>query len=494
MRDERLVLGFFAFHLLVAAPGLALMYALGLVRPRPVALAAAAGPAFVIGLVVVGVPLIALVVLGVTVGTPASLAVLAVLTLGLGLAALRRHQRERQVLAGVGSAAARPPVVELVVERLVLAATAGYLALGSLAFAHVPTMWDDANIWSLKGLALYYHEGLIDGVARNSQLSGVHLDYPILQPLLEASFFRAIGGVDLRLWHVELWVLFAALLWTLAWLLAPLGKRWLWTLVLATLSVSGILITNITLGDADTTMAGLVGCATLSFGIWLERGQRSHALLGALFIAGAANVKNEGLAFGVAIGVALVLVVALGRVRGRWKDLALSAAVVAGGVLPWQLWVLGNEAATRATPSPWQVVDDPGYLLDRSEFLWRGIEQIVLQLTNTAEWGLLVPALLVVATVLLVVRRQRTLVSFYLLAALLASLSVAYTYWVTPFADLGGFESRTGPRIVLGIVFAVGAGLAHLLQLAISATPSDEADSHAVEDPPRAEPRVEARA
>jgi hypothetical protein len=481
VRDERLLIGFLAFHALVAAPGVLTLYALGFVRPRPLSVVGAAGPAFAVGVVILGVPLIALAVVGVGVGTGALLAVLAAVTLGTGVAALRTHRRMNPVTEPAG-AAGRHGLVELAIERLVLAFTGAYLALGSLAFANLPTLWDDANIWSLKALGLYHHAGLTDELARNPRLSGVHLDYPILQPLVEASFFRAIGGVDLRLWHLELWVLFGALIWTLAWLLAPLGRRWLWAFVIATLAPSGILISNITLGDADTTMAALVGCATLSFGIWLERGQRAHAVLGALFLAGAANVKNEGLAFGVAIAAAL-LIANIGRLRGRWKDLALSGGIVVTSVLAWQLWVLGNDAATRGTPPPWKVINDPGFLIDRSGYLWRGIEQIAHQLTNVAEWGLLVPALLVVASVLLIVGQHRRVAAFYLLAWLLAFSSVAYTYWVTPFGDLGGFEQRTGPRIALGIVFVAGAGLAHLIQLA-TAERDALADREAVAEAP----------
>ena len=40
-------------------------------------------------------------------------------------------------------------------------------------------------------------------------------------------------------------------------------------------------------------------------------------------------------------------------------------------------------------------------------------------------------------------RATRTVAAFYLGAGFLAYLSVAYVYWVTPFADLGGFEQRT---------------------------------------------------
>jgi hypothetical protein len=469
VRDERFVAGFVLFHVLAAAPGVALLYALGLVRPRPLALAAAAGPAVLLGLVLVGVPLVVMVAVGVPVNPLTSLAALAAACLaavGAALWARRRREPEEPVRGA-------PTRIEVIVERVVLAGTALYLLLGARAFTNLPTLWDDANIWSLKGLALFHHEGLVDGIGRNPQLSAVHLDYPILQPLAEATFFRAIGGVDLRFWHFELWLLFAIVLWTLAWLLRPLGRSSPWTVVVATLALSGVVVANVELGDADTLMAGLVGCAAASCGIWLERGRSAYAVLGALFLAGAANVKNEGLAFTFAIAVALALAAVLGRRPGRWRDLVVGGAIVFAAVLPWQLWVLGNEAAQRQTPSPWQVADDPGFLSDRSQYLWRGIGQVVEQLMNTAEWSLLAPAFLVTAIVLWVVGRWRTVAGFYLTAALLGFAGLAYVYWVTPQPNLGVFEAESGPRIVLGLVFIAGAGLAHLLQLAGSVRAED---------------------
>jgi hypothetical protein len=478
MRDERLVIGFVLFHTLAAVPGLVLLYALGLLRLRPLALLAAAGPAMLLGIALVGIPLIALVVLGVSVGLAAALAVVAVVTVTLVLVAVGTREGRPAELEPAGLPATR---MEAVVERVVLAGTALYLMAGSIAFTNLETLWDDANIWSLKALGLYHQGTLVDGLADNPALSGVHLDYPLLQPMTEATFFHAIGSVDLRLWHFELWVLMALAIWTLAWLLAPLGPRWPWTVVLATLALSGLVSGNITLGDADLLMAALVGCATLAFGIWLQRGGLRYALLGGLLLAAAANVKNEGLVFGTAVGVALVAAAAFGSRPGRWRDLVVAAGLVAVSVLPWQIWVGGNDAATRNTPSPWQVIDDPSYLTDRLDNLWRGLGQVITQLMNTAEWNALAPAFLVCAVTMVVVGRERTVAAFYLLAGFLAYLSVAYVYWVTPIQDIGGFEQRSGARIALGVVFVAGVGLAHLLQSAASTWAVPEREAAAAE-------------
>ena len=140
MRDERLVVGFLAFHLLIAAPGFLALYALGFLRAGPLSFLAAAGPAFVLGVILTGVPLIALLVAGVPVGATASLAMLAAVTVVTGLAAARVYRRSERA-TGRGGAGPRASLAERAVERLVLGLTAVYLALGSLGFTHLHTLW-----------------------------------------------------------------------------------------------------------------------------------------------------------------------------------------------------------------------------------------------------------------------------------------------------------------------------------------------------------------
>ena len=68
----------------------------------------------------------------------------------------------------------------------------------------------------------------------------------------------------------------------------------------------------------------------VSFGIWLERGEPAHAILGGVFLAGAANVKNEGLVFGAALVVALCAAAAfVRRPRALARPRAFAAAIVA---------------------------------------------------------------------------------------------------------------------------------------------------------------------
>ena len=343
-------------------------------------------------------------------------------------------------------------------------------ALTAIALLHAPTAWDDANIWSLRGLALYAHGELVPGIFRNPEFSFVHLDYPLLQPVLEASFLRGLGGVDTRLWHLELWILFAATLWTLGWLLTPYGRRWLWIVPVAVGLLSPLVFIDVTLGNADAFMAGLLACGVVSVGLWLQQGRLAYALLGALFLAGAANLKNEGLAFVVCVLVSATVAVLAAGVGGRRRSGFLAGSLVVLCVLPWQLWLAGNPYAVNLTPPPWKAIQNPASLVDRLDFLWRGFEQIALQFASTPTWHLTIPSFIVLAAFLFQARIARPLVTFYVLAWLLGVLVIAYTYWVTPIFDLSGFETRTGPRIVSGVVFIGLAGLAHMLQVAARAS------------------------
>jgi hypothetical protein len=469
VRDERVVVGFVVLQLVLAGTGVAVLDALGLVRPGPAGLLAALGAGLLTGVAALGLPLIVLLVLGGRVTTAVALIAVAVLTaLALGVAHRRRRRAPELRRAPRLGTRAR------VGGAVLVAAVGAYFALGCLALIHVPTAWDDANIWSRGGLALYHYGGLTPDVFRNPYLSFVHLDYPLLQPLLEASFFRAIGRVDVRLWHVQLWVVFAAVVWTLAWLLAARARNLWWTAAIVVLAAAPVVTANVTLGDADATVAGFLACGALAFGLWVERAERPLALLGAVFLAAAANTKNEGLAFGAAAIASLALVTAVRPEPGRWRDLGIACALGAALVMPWQLWVAANPTATHGTLAPWAAsLPD---LIDRVAFLGRGVDQVVYQLVRPTAWGVLVPAFVLLALALLVsgAGRGRAVATYYLGAAAFGALAVVYMYWATPLADLAGFEQRTGPRVVLGVAFVAGAGLAHLLQLATA--PAAEPD------------------
>jgi hypothetical protein len=463
MRGIDLLLGLVLLHVLVVLAGAALLMALGCVERRPRALALALGPAFFCGVALLGPPLILLLVLGVHVDRFLMIAVAVGATLALGAVALWRW--EIRPVVEVTPPASR---IEVLLSRVTIGLVAAYLVFGLSGLINLSTSFDDANIWSLRGLGIYSHGELASEIFRNPDFSYVHLDYPILQPVLEAGFFQAIGGVDLRLWHAELWTVFVSGIWTLAWLLTGRGGSFAWVAPIAVIALTNIGYGNVTLADADATLAIFIGCAALTLGIWIEGGLCRHAILGAVLLGAAVNVKNEGLVFAFAVVVAAAAATLGRRSPARRRDLAVVAGVVVACALPWQIYVAGNEAASHATVEPWRFLSDPGFFIDRLDFFWRGLGQVARRLVETSSWGLMVPAFIVVAFALVRDGRERPVAVFYLLAWLLAALGVGYSYWVTPIGDIVGFEERTGPRLVLGVALIAGAGLAHLLQIAFS--------------------------
>ena len=164
--------------------------------------------------------------------------------------------------------------------------------------------------------------------------------------------------------------------------------------------------------------------------------------------------------------MALAVAVFAGRLAARRRGLVLVAAGVIVCMLPWQLWVRGNQYATPGTPTPWSFFSKPSVLADRWHFFTEGLGQMALQLTSVSSWGLLTPAFLVMAATFFIARVSRPVVGFYVLVWLLGVLAVGYSYWVTDIFDRDGFYSRSGPRILLGVVFATAVGVAHMLAIA----------------------------
>src|SRR5204862_6853182 len=157
-------------------------------------------------------------------------------------------------------------------------------------------------------------------------LHPAHLDYPLLQPLLEALTFRAMGGIHLQEWHMSLWIVFASFVWTAGYLLRSRGSSVLVVLApLGAIALSPYSAYLTTTGYADVTLACFVGAGALAVGLWLDGGRVEYGLLGAVLLAGAANVKNEGQTAAAAILVAALVLLRVGR-DGRWRQWLTVAA------------------------------------------------------------------------------------------------------------------------------------------------------------------------
>jgi hypothetical protein len=463
------VLGWLMIHGLFVAAGGALLAALGMLRPTARSLLWALGPSYLCGVALVVLPLIALGVIGVTVSLVTILAVALLGSGGLLAVAVVRDGPSRATMPPmVGALRAERVLIGVLVVGLI-----GYLLFAGAALTDAPIGWDAAHMWELKALALYHFDGVPDQVFTNvSALAPFHMDYPLMQPMFEATIYHGLGHEAVQYVHVELWGLWAAAVWTAAWLLAP-GRRVLtWLPFVAAIGVAGGPQNSPTLGNADLTAALFVGLGALGLGLWLEKRETPHLVLGALFLAAAANGKKEGLVFAAAVAVAAVAVLLGLRAWRALGRLAIAGAAVLVFVAPWLLYVRSNHLPSGDT-TPLSTIFHGSYLVDRVDRLGPSVASTLGWLVNSI-WIYAAPALLAVTVVCFVVRFARPLAVYYVTAVALMICALLWTYWTGNFGDLPTWLSMTGARVVGSMAITSAFGVAQIASALLAARPVDE--------------------
>ena len=94
-------------------------------------------------------------------------------------------------------------------------------------------------------------------------------------------------------------------------------------------------------GDADVTMAVFLATGVLCLGLWVERARPGLLPAAALLLGAAANVKNEGTVFAIAVMV-VALCASIGRPARDLRALGLAAVAVVAAAVPWRLWVAAH--------------------------------------------------------------------------------------------------------------------------------------------------------
>ena len=452
---NRADVGFAAMHGLLALPGYVLLYGLGLigrVRDLPGAL----GPAYLAGVATVMPVLIGLLVLGLPARMPQFLALVLVVTALLAAAALLLQRR------GLRSEIERPPPGprgETWGWRAGVAGIALFFVAGASAFTKLPTGGDEATIWTYKALGFFHFGGKVDVELFQGKVPGpAHADYPVLQPLLESLFFRAMGGSNTQLWHLALWVLFGAFVWTVGWLLRTRGAPALVLLApLAAVAVAPAAIEYATSGYADLTVACFAGLGALGIGLWIDTDRRRYAVLGALFLTAAANTKNEGQLAAAAVMAAAAIVVVASRWRG-WRTWLASAGVIAAGTLPWIVW-RGSHGLKSHDTNPLSEALSIDFLSKRTDRLDVGFEAVVTELGRQGHWA--GPTFLVIAITCLIAGAVRRTAGFYFGAALLMFAGLVWVYW-TGRLDVNYWVADSADRTIAGVVLIAAVGAAHL--------------------------------
>jgi hypothetical protein len=457
---SRSALGFAGLHLVFLAVGMALLYALGLVSQRR-HLLTAIGPAYLSGLGAVMPILILLLVAGAPVRLPAlgaTAAALIVVCVAVGIVGSRRGRV-------AAAAAPAPPATrgQTWATRAGIAALGLYFAVGASAFAKLGTGNDDWGFWSYKALLFFHFGGHLDPNLFAGRFPGPpHLDYPVLQPLLESLLFRAMGGVHLQEWHIAVWIVFAAFVWTVWFLVRSRGFDSLVVLApLGALALAPSAAGWAAAGMADVTVASFAAAGALAIGLWLDGAANAYALLGAVLLTAAANTKNEGIAAAAAVLLAAAAALALTRTR-RWRGWSAAAAVAAAGTVPWIAWRSAHGLGNDDVP-PLSRSLDWGYLTGRLDRLSSAVGKLAAQLANQGVWIWLVPCFLALAIVCFYTRTARREAGFYLAVGAAVLASLVWAYWTGDNLGVLEWLGFSAPRVITSVVFVSGIGAIHLI-------------------------------
>jgi hypothetical protein len=479
----RAVLGFIVANALLIAPGLLLLWATGMaqLRWRPAALAI--GPAYLLGIALV-MPVMQLqAIIGISLSLFSALVVLVLVCAAVW--AVGRRLGRLPALPGPAAVRTQP---ERVLVWVGLALTAAFFVLGARSFDQLPTQVDDARIWSLRTLGLFFYGDLQQEVFTGAAYLPSHLDYPLLVPLLNSTVFRFMGGEDLRLVHLELWITMAAFAWTVAWALASCGRRTVaWLPMVAVLPILSPVIDNVALGNVDTLVAGFSASGALLIALWLEDGRPAHAVLGGVLLGGAAATKNEGLVAAVIVIVAALVVVLVRRQPAPWRarlgPWLIATGFVAFSIVPWQIWMAAHDISNKDVPGLGTTLN-ADYLSDRTDRLDAAFHRLLTVVGNQGVYLWIGPAFLAFAIAAIVVgrSRMRSIAAFYLAAALLFFASLLWVFWTGVLEiqfHLDTAADRTSTTYML-------IGLVALAHLASSAVRDREATAADPAGPPRA--------
>ncbi len=463
----RTALGPALANVLFVCAGLAVLAALRMVRRTAASVIAALGLAFCVGAASVSLLTLIAVLAGVsfTAGTVegVSLAII----IGAGAVVLRRP-RARVVR---GTALPRLKPIEIVKQNRALTAFVvlfGTYAIIGLVRASVMPMnlWDGWALWTRKALLLTDFNHLPVAFFTAPAYASTHQNYPLLLPMLEATWFRFAGMVDTQAVHVELWLLLIGFVWAAAFVLARRGAPVVtWAPVLMLVAIATGTYSQLLSGSADIPMAIFAGLGILLLGLWTSSRQPEELAISALMLAAAANTKNEGMP--VAVIALIVAAVVVYRTNGSAiRQLAFAAAGVAVAVLPWRIWIAVHHVP--ADPDvPLRNAFNLPYLFGRLQRLGPSFSALHHQLADQRIWSYVLPIGAGIALACMVWRVARRQAAFYLATGTLICLLYVWVYWFSPL-DLKYYLGTSSYRVIDVIVF-IGAAAALQLPAEIQA-------------------------
>jgi hypothetical protein len=460
----RVELGPVVANLLLLAAGFGIVNAVGVLAPSLRGVLAVTGLAYLAGVALVMIVGIALLTVGVAFTLPPFTAI-SLLVAVCGLAARRDWLREFRTPRWKKPELHRPSMsvygwIPLI--TLTLAGATSVVVLRAVGFRPL-SEWDGWSIWTRKAEALFYFGNLSTDFFASHAYTFMHADYPILIPVFESIQFRAMGRIDTQSIHAELWLLLVAFVWALAFVAARDRPPLYWAPLVVIPLVGGIWSQLLT-AYADIPMALFLALGIVLLGYWLESARPADLVLGTVFLAAAANTKNEGL-----IGGAIALVVATVLVAVRRERTALwqIGAAIAGfvlAVLPWRLWIADHGIASDV---PVAKSFHPGYLADRTDRIWPSVKALYAQILDQSSWSYIVPLAIAISVLALAVPLRRRIAAFYLATGLAFFLSLVWVYWITG-VELTFYLATSAYRVVAGLV---AIALAAIVQIGAPGRP-----------------------
>jgi hypothetical protein len=339
------------------------------------------------------------------------------------------------ILGGRALGRQRPHIGIAAVTSGTVVTAAGIAAAGVLLEAvfrasrlHGLYHWDAWEFWVPKAKAIYlFHE--LDAYYFTA-LPGAA--YPPLVPALDAAAFHFMGGLDVVTLHVQFWFLGAGFVWALVGLLSERVAPWiLWPFVVILLVTPRIGSRFVT-PEADLLLDFLFVVAAILVCFWLLDRQLWRLVMATVLLSGLVLTKREGilLAGVVAAGALLASVRDWRRV---WPALGASIAAVALLGVPWRIWYVVQGVPGETSGS--------GLSGSNAARAWPALHLALDVLFDSGLWGVIVPVA-IGALIVAAIARADILVVYFGSTLALITIGGGWITWAIPdlpiTTELGG--------------------------------------------------------